>query len=171
MHTCKKHPRTCPNIMIDSEEFFLFTVVFLQPFALFSFLCFFFLHPLFLESLFVLYTMIFVPFSPSTCESDVGSFFCSRSPFLEPSTLSCKAACLLFRHHLHINAARGLAGQHLMRRQQCFQIFVIPHPYSLSGIFSSSYCKALPICYIKGLRRFLITLDRGSEMVIILGHG
>ena len=116
MYTYKKHPRTCPNNMIDSEEFFLFTVVFLQPFALFSFLCFFFLRPLFLESLFVLYTMIFVPFSPSTCESDVGSFFCSRSPFLEPSTLSCKAACLLFRHHLHINAARGLAGQHLMRR-------------------------------------------------------
>ena len=44
MHTCKKHPRTCPNSMIDSEEFFRFTVAFLQPFALFSFLCFF-LHP------------------------------------------------------------------------------------------------------------------------------
>ena len=38
------------------------------------------------------------------------------SPLLEPSTLSCKAACLLFRHYLHINAARELAGQHLMRR-------------------------------------------------------
>ena len=72
MHTCKKHPRTCPNNMIDSEEFFLFTVVFLQPFALFSFLCF---SPSFSSSsLFVLYTMVFVPFSPSTCESDVGSF-------------------------------------------------------------------------------------------------
>ena len=74
MHTCKKHPRTCPNNMIDSEEFFLFTVVFLQPFALFSFLFFFFFCPLFPESLFVLYTMVFVPSSPSTCESDVGSF-------------------------------------------------------------------------------------------------
>ena len=30
--TFRKHPRTCPNNMIDSEEFFLFTVVFLQPF-------------------------------------------------------------------------------------------------------------------------------------------
>ena len=43
-------------------------------------------------------------------------FLCPRSPFLEPFTLSCKAACLLFRHHLHINAARELAGQHLMWR-------------------------------------------------------
>ena len=74
MYTYKKHPRTCPNNMIDSEEFFLFTVVFLQPFALFSFLFFFFFCPLFPESLFVLYTMVFAPFSPPTCESGVGSF-------------------------------------------------------------------------------------------------
>ena len=113
MHTGKKHPRTCPNNMIDSEESLLFTVVFLQPFALFLF---FFFRPLSFESLFVLYTMVFVPFSPSTCESDVGSFFVPFRPSLNLSTLSCKAACLLFRHHLHINAARELAGQHLMRR-------------------------------------------------------
>ena len=37
-------------------------------------------------------------------------FLCPLSPLLELSTLSCKAACLLFRHHLHINAARELAG-------------------------------------------------------------
>ena len=43
-------------------------------------------------------------------------FLCPLSPFLEPFTLSYKAACLLFRHHLHINAARELAEQHLMRR-------------------------------------------------------
>ena len=42
MHQYKKHHRSCPNSMIDSVEFFLFTAVFLQPFALFSFLCFFF---------------------------------------------------------------------------------------------------------------------------------
>ena len=42
-------------------------------------------------------------------------FLCSPLPLLEPSTLSCKAACSLFRHHLHINAARELAGQHLMQ--------------------------------------------------------
>ena len=58
-----------------------------------------------------------------------------------------------------------------MRRQQCFQIFVIPHPYPLSGISSSSCCKALPICYTKGLRRFMISSDRGSKVVFILGHG
>ena len=67
--------------------------------------------------LFVLYTIAFLPFSPSTCGSGVESHF---SPlllsFLEYSILSCKATCSLFRHHLHINAARRLAGQHLMRR-------------------------------------------------------
>ena len=42
-------------------------------------------------------------------------FFYSPLPLLEPSTLSYKAACSLFRHHFHINAARELAGQHLMR--------------------------------------------------------
>ena len=150
-------------------ELFLFTVVFLPPFALF-FSFFFFLVPFSFNPFFVLYTVVLVSFSLSTCESSVGSFFCPRSSLLESSTLNCKVACLLFRHHLHINAARELVGQHLMRRQQCFQIFVIPHPYPLSGISSSSCCKALPICYIMGLRRFLTTSDRGSEMVIILGH-
>ena len=114
MHRYKKHPRSCPNRMIDSVEFFLFTVAFLQPFALFLFV-FFFSTPFF-ESLFVLYTMVFAPFSPSTCESSVGSFSCPLSPLFEPSTLNCKTAYLLFRHHLHINAARELAGQHLMQR-------------------------------------------------------
>ena len=42
-------------------------------------------------------------------------FSYSISPLLEPSTLSYKTACLLFRHHLHINAARELVGQYLMR--------------------------------------------------------
>ena len=114
MHKYKKYHRSCPNIVNDSVELFLLAVVLLQPFALFSFVCFSSV-PLFFESLFVLYTTVFAPFSPSTCESSAGSFFCSLSPFLEPSTLSCKAASLLFRHHFHINAARELAGQHLMR--------------------------------------------------------
>ena len=72
-YTCKnakKHPRLYPSSMINSLEFFLFTVVFLQPFFLF---CFFF-RPPFFEFLFVLYTMVFVSFSPSTCESGVESF-------------------------------------------------------------------------------------------------
>ena len=37
MHQYKKHPQSCPNSMIDGIEFFLFTIVFLQPFALFLF--------------------------------------------------------------------------------------------------------------------------------------
>ena len=43
-------------------------------------------------------------------------FFSPFLPFLEPSILSCKAAYSLFRYHLHINTARRLAGQQLMRR-------------------------------------------------------
>ena len=81
-YTCtntKKHLRICPNSMINNMELFLFTVVFLQLFALFLFL---FFRPLFFESLFVLYTMVFVLFSPSTCESGVGSFSISFRPSL-----------------------------------------------------------------------------------------
>ena len=84
--------------------------------SLFLFLSLF-LHPPSFFSLFVLYTMAFLPFFPSTCGSGVESpFFPLLSPFLESSILNCKAACSLFRHHLHINAARRLAGQHLMQR-------------------------------------------------------
>ena len=88
VYTCKKHPRSCPNSMIDSEEFFLFTVVFHQPFALFSLLCFSFSH--FFESLFVLYTMVFASFSPSTCESGVGSFPVPSRPSLNLLLLTVK---------------------------------------------------------------------------------
>ena len=62
---------------------------------------------------------------------------------LEPSILSCKAVCSLFRHHLHINAARELAGQHLMRGQQYSQIFVFSYSYPLSNIFSSTLLQGL----------------------------
>ena len=79
MYKYKKHPRLCPNSMINSTEFFLFTVVFLQPFAL----SYFSLSiPSSFESLFVLYTMVFAPFSPSTCESGVGSFSVPFHPSL-----------------------------------------------------------------------------------------
>ena len=37
MHQYKKHHQSCPNSMIDGIEFFLFIVIFLQPFALFLF--------------------------------------------------------------------------------------------------------------------------------------
>ena len=46
----------------------------------------------------------------------MGASPCPISHLPEPSTTSCKAACLLFRHHLHINAARELARKHLMWR-------------------------------------------------------
>ena len=77
-HQYRKHHRSCPNSMIDSVEFFLFTIVFLQPFSLFVI---FFRPPLF-ESLFVLYTTVFAPLSPSTCESGVGSFSVPFHPSL-----------------------------------------------------------------------------------------
>ena len=112
MYQYKKHHRSCPNGMIDSVEFFLLTVVFLQFFTLFLF----FFCPLLFESLFVLYTMVFAPLSPSTCESGVGSFPVPFRPSLNLLLFSYKAACLLFRHLLHINAARELIGQHLTRR-------------------------------------------------------
>ena len=116
-HRCKKYPRTCPSTETKSNEFFFFTVVFLQPFALF-FSFFFFLIPFLSPFLFIFLRIIyygFTPFPPSTCRSGIGSpFFLFPLPFLKPSILNCKAACSLFRHHLHINAARELAGQHLM---------------------------------------------------------
>ena len=96
---------------------------------------------------------------------------CPISHLLEPSTISCKAACLLLRHPLHINAARGLVGKHLMRRQQLLQIFVIPHPHPLSNIYPSPCCETPLICYIKELGMLLATSDRGSEMIILLGYG
>ena len=42
---------------------------------------------------------------------------------------------LLFRHHLHINAARRLAGQHLMQRGQYLKIFVLVYYDLLFDIF------------------------------------
>ena len=78
MHKYKKYPWSCPNSIINSIEFFLFTIVFLQSFALFLF----FLRPPSFESLFVLYTMVFAPVSPSTCESGVGSFLVPFRPSL-----------------------------------------------------------------------------------------
>ena len=145
---------------------FLSTVVFLQP----PFFLLFFFLPLSFHSFFCYIPWFLCHIHYPRVSQELGAPY-PIPHLLESSTLSCKAACLLFRHHLHINAARELAGQHLMRRQQYFQIFVIPHPYPLSGICPSP-CRKVPlICYIKGLGRFLTTSDRGSEMVVILGHG
>ena len=102
----RTHART------KSAEFLLFTVVFLHPFfslslSSFSYL-FFFLVPFNLFSYYILW------FLHQFLHPRVGQvlrvfFLCSPLPLLEPSTLSCKADCSLFRHHLHINAARELA--------------------------------------------------------------
>ena len=66
----KKRSPLSPSSVINTLEFSLFTVVFLQPF----FLSYFFLCPLFFEFIFLLYTMVSAPYSPSTCKSGVGSF-------------------------------------------------------------------------------------------------
>ena len=114
------------NLLLSFFSFFFF-------FSLFSLFSVFL--PFSLSSYYILW--FFTPFPPSTCGSGVGSpFSLLPLPLLEPSILSCKAACSLFRHHLHINAARELAGQHLMRGQQYFQIFFFFHSYPLSNIFS-----------------------------------
>ena len=117
-YICRKYLWTCPSTMTESTKFFFFTVVFLQPFALslsFSFSLFFLCLSLFFF-LRIIYYGFFALFPPSTCWSGVGSPFSMFSlPLLEPSILSCKAACSLFMYHLHINATRELAGQHLMR--------------------------------------------------------
>ena len=105
-HRCKKYPWTCPSIGTKSNEFFFFYCCISSTF------CspppsFFFLRVIYYG---------FTSFLPSMCGSDIEShFFLFPLPLLEPSILSCKTACSLFRHHLHINAARELAGQHLMR--------------------------------------------------------
>ena len=119
-HTCKKYPRTCPSTMTKSVEFLLFIVVFLHPFFLsLSLSPFYYLFPFVLPlNLFSYYILWFLHqfLHPHVGQALGVLFLCSPLPLLEPSTLSCKAACSLFRHHLHINAARELAGQHLMRR-------------------------------------------------------
>ena len=88
--------------------------------------------------------MASLPFSSSTCGLDVENPFSSSFlPFLESSVLSWKAARLLFRHHLHINATRRLAGRHLMRRGQYLKIFVPVHYYLLFDIFPFSFAVGL----------------------------
>ena len=138
MHTYTKYSRTWHVNMIDNGELFLFIVVFLPPFPLFFSLLFLFPSSFSLNLL----SCYILPFLHHFLHPRVSQvlgvlFLCSPSPLLEPSTLSCKATCLLFRHHLHINVARELVGQHLMWGWQYFLIFVSPHPYPLFDIFLS----------------------------------
>ena len=87
------------------KNFSFLLLYFFHLFLSFSFLYFFFVpHSL---NLFSCYILLFLHHFLHPRVSQVLGVFslCSPSPLLEPSTLSCKAACLLFRHHLHINAA------------------------------------------------------------------
>ena len=108
MHKYKKYPWLCHNSMINGLGFFLsfyccisstslFLSVFLPPSSFHSFLCYI---PWFL-------CHIHYP----RVSQELGAPY-PIPHLLESSTLSCKAACLLFRHHLHINTTRELVGQH-----------------------------------------------------------
>ena len=70
MHKYKKHPRLCPNSMINGLGLFLSFCCISSTSLPFSLSFFLFLS--FLFSL--LYIMVFVPYSLSTCESGVKSF-------------------------------------------------------------------------------------------------
>ena len=171
MHTYKKYSRAWPVSMIDNEELFFSTVVFLLHFSLFFSLVF--LSPFFSSlNLLSCYILLFLHhfFHPRVSQV-LGVFsLCFLSSLLEPSTLSCNATCLLFRHHLHINTARELARQHLMRGDSTswYLFFLILILYL---IFSYSLCcKVFLKRYLKGLRSLLATSNRGSEVVIILRH-
>ena len=87
---------------------------------LFCFLSLFLFFFLFLLSVFFSFSCYILRFLHQFLHPSVSQVFrVSLSPFapsLEPSTLSCKTAGSLLRHHFHINAARELVGQHLMRR-------------------------------------------------------
>ena len=116
MYKYKKYPWSCRSNVIESTEFFLYTVVFIQPFAPTFFFFFFFVLSSFSFSFWcVIYYGFYTNFSTHV-RVRCSEFLLPLSLLLEPSTLSCKAGGSLFRHHFHINAARELAGQHLMQR-------------------------------------------------------
>ena len=83
MYKHKKYPRSCPSSMIESTVFFLF-IVFSSTFCSFFsfFVLFSFFSSFFFLSLFVLYTTVFTPISPPTCESGVQSFSVPFHPSL-----------------------------------------------------------------------------------------
>ena len=167
MQKYKKYHRLSPSSMINSFPFFLFLVIFLQP----LFFSIFYLSSSFSLDAFSCYIPWFLFHSHYTRVIQMlGASPCPIPHLLEPSTISCKAAYLLFRHHLHINAARELVGKHLMWRKWLLQIFVILHPHPLPNIYPSS-CREIPlIYYIKEMGMFLATSDKSFEVNIILGY-
>ena len=110
MHKYKKHLRLGLNSMINSLEFFLFYGCISSTFR--SFLFFLLSSPPL--NPFSSYIRWFLHHFLHPRVSQMWEFVCPISHLLEPSTISCKAACLLFRHHLQINAVRELVGKHLM---------------------------------------------------------
>ena len=168
MQKYKKHPRLSPSSMINSFQCFLFLVIFIQL----LFFSVFYLPSSFSLDAFSCYIAWFLLHSHCTCVIQVlGASPCPIPHLLEPSIISCKAACLLFRHYFHINVARELVGKHLMWRKQLLQIFVILHPHPLPSIYPSP-CREIPlIYYIKGMGMFLATSDRSSKVNILLGYG
>ena len=137
----RKYHRTCPSTMTESTKFFLFAVVFLLPLCSFSFFFFsslFSISSLFSFSLYYILWHFYHFLHPRVGQVLEVLFFMLLFPLLEPSILSCKAACSLFRHHLHINAAREL-----MQGQQYSQIFIFSNSYPLYDIFSSTLWQGL----------------------------
>ena len=126
-------------LWLESTQFFMFSL-----FLSLIFFSLFFLSPFLFSFLRVIYYGFFTVSSIHVWVRRWKSFFPLFLHFLESSILNCKAAYSLFRYHLHINAARRLAGQHLMRRQQYPQIFVISHSYPLFDIFPFILLQGLP---------------------------
>ena len=78
----RKYPRTCSNNKTESTIFFLFAVVFLQPFLFsLSFSVCFSSVPFFFSSFFVLYTMAFFTISSIHMWIRWWKSFFSASPF------------------------------------------------------------------------------------------
>ena len=106
------------TVMIDSEEFFLFTIVFLQPFSLFSFLCFFLLPPFSLNP-FSCYILRFLyHFLHPRVSQVLGVFSVPVHPSLNLLLLAVRLLvyCSGITSRCLFNAVRKLAGQYLMRR-------------------------------------------------------
>ena len=111
----EKHPRLSTNRVINSLEFSLFLLLYFLNLSFSPF----FSRVSFSLNAFLCYIPWFLHHSHHKCANQVlRASPCPISYLFEPSTISCKVACLLFRHHLHINAARGLVGKHLMWGQQ-----------------------------------------------------
>ena len=112
-YTCKnakKHFWLCLSSVINSLEFFFFYCCISSTFL--SFLFFLRFSPLWIPFR-VIYHGFCTIFTIHVWVR-YWEFLCPISHLLKPSTMSCKADCLLFRYHLHINAVRELVRKHLM---------------------------------------------------------